>query len=198
MSGLCLENTSDESDYNISYKDVMEFKVPMERFAQITEEDIRKVWGGSDMKLADLVYKWDLPLGDKMIFRFRGQAQKSPFCLCKQIDGGNQGRLLRYFGFKIYGFLGKRLIEFMAWIKNGLAGYSIDEIFSSERISCDETDVLPQDPLSIVLDYVSIDYVSIWHNNNEIQFFFLLDVSDRCKLIQYYTSHILKVYASTV
>lgn len=108
------------------------------KMSQISEPDIRDIWivkndikvGNSNLK--DIVYKWDIPLYQKMIFRFRN-CQGCIARFWNQVDPCNRQKLLTYY--KIYD-KSNDMMEFFAWIKNHIRTYDFVAIKNMYEAEC--------------------------------------------------------------
>lgn len=148
---------SKSRDWTITIEQILKYKDVFSKMAKITESDIREIFIHlRETKLEtfkDLVYAYDAPLYQKMIFRLRN-CEGSPSRFYHQIDYSNQDKFASYFG--IYGNEFHVIMEFMAWIKNGLGLCDLEEIGDTpEQID---------------------EYTKLWEKN-ELYFFF--GVSDK-------------------
>jgi len=139
------------------------------------EEDVRALWilPGEDPDISDLKYHWNIPLYQKMIFRFR-QCEQSPFRFCNQIDPVNQDRMMSYY--QIYDLFEKQLINFFSWLKNGLGVYDLYELDGMKY----NTNELSQS-------------AQLW-KVNEIKFFFGIDRQAQTVLINRYNKECIDKY----
>ena len=101
------------------------------KFSHINEHDIRDLWYlHKDEYLDDfsqLVYKWDAPLYQKMIFRFRNGNNKAT-TLYMGCDPCNKQKLM--FNYELYESDINEIIYFFGWLTNSLNKYEINEILS--------------------------------------------------------------------
>jgi len=109
--------------YFILYTEFVEHKHNIAKMSKLTEHDIMDVWIESDedpvKDLSKIVYSYDAPLYQKMIWRFR--QTKSPTLLHNEIDPCNRKILLRYFDldhWNLYNKFNNRLLEFFVWLKS--------------------------------------------------------------------------------
>ena len=76
---------------------INQYHKQLTNLSNMTEEDIKSMWimPNEDSDISNLQYNWNIPLYQKMIFRFR-QCEQSPFRFCNQIDPVNQYRMMMY------------------------------------------------------------------------------------------------------
>lgn len=161
---------------HISIEWINLYKQNLITFSNITEMDIRDIWiRKGDIyvdNFSELEYDYDIPLYQKMIFRYRN-GNNLATRLFQGCDPCNKRRLLNNFNM-IYENT-HELIEFFAWISNGLGVYNILE-FEKEEISENH-----------------MDYVKEWRKN-DIEFFFLLSSKVQNQLIQRYNKECIDEY----
>jgi hypothetical protein len=142
-----------------------QFKPQLVKLSNMTECDIRNIWilpnESRDVDLTTIEYSYNAPLYQKMIFRYR-QCEYSAPGFFRQIDVFNQQRMLDYFS--LIEIDACELVEFFAWIKNGLGSYDLTVLEFNEF-----TNELCQ----------RSNYVQKW-KANQVTFFF--DLSDQLKL----------------
>src|SRR5204863_4369925 len=94
--------------------------------SNLTESDIQNMWISARetrlTKFDALVYKYDMPLFGKMIFRWRN-CQKSPAYFYNQIDPANKQRFLSYH--LVYDRDFEYLMDFFVWLKNHMIIYEV-------------------------------------------------------------------------
>lgn len=160
----------------ITYESLSEQKQRLEKMSAMTEFDIQVIWRESyeqkcdDFK--DLVYNYDIPLYQKMIFRFR-HAEMSPSKFIKQLDPVNQQRILSYL--QIYD---TQLVEFLAWLKNGIGIFDLHSM---------------QTEVSSIDDVENTQLYKFW-SKNEIVFFFAIDKILQDTLITRYNKECVDTY----
>ena len=166
-----------EQQYYITSDEINTYKDKLIRLSNITEVNIMNIWFTRndlrDEDLGKLVYYYDAPVYQKMIWRFRN-SEKSPAFLYNGCDPCNKEKLLKWFGlsnFELNNRFGNRLMEFFVWLKSSYSEYQCKNLLQSN-------DTL----------YVHT-CINNW-NINEITFFFGLLSSDQQKLIDEYN----KVY----
>lgn len=115
---------------HITLSFIYKYHKQLERLSAMKEDDIRALWiqPNEDPDISSLQYNYNIPLYQKMIFRFR-QCEQSPFRFCNQIDPGNQSRMMSYY--QIYDDNERQLINFFAWLKNGLGIYDLYKLDES-------------------------------------------------------------------
>lgn len=141
------------------------FKPQIINLSNMTEDDIRSIWiqpnESTDVDLSKIEYNYDIPLYQKMIFRYRNCNHSAP-SFFRQIDPYNQRRMLAWF--LLFEIDASELIEFFAWIANGLGSYNITVLefndFSEELLQ-------------------KSTYIQKWKNN---QVTFFLDLPEQIKL----------------
>lgn len=158
-------------DYNyINLESINKIRDNLINFSNITEENIRDIWyKQGEEYLTDfknLKYDYNIPLYQKMIFRFRNN-KKIATGLYQGCDPVNKKKLLSFF--KIYGQDNINLIEFFAWIYNYLTHQETTELIGNE------------------------DYIDIRIKNNII-FFFILTSEKQNFLINRYNEECITVY----
>ena len=155
------------------------YKTQIMNLSDMTEDDIRKIWirPGEDpnVDLSTIVYNYDIPLYQKMIFRYRHCSHSAP-AFFRQIDPGNQMRMLAYF--LLFGHNVRELIEFFAWIANGLGAYDIVMLEFN-----DFSDELHQQST----------YIPKW-KKNQITFFFELPEGIQASLLARYNKECVDAY----
>ena len=164
--------------------DILSLEIYLDRMSQLTQEDIQNIWRRSiELEIKDLntlKYNYDIPLFQKMIFRFRN-CERSPSMLYNQIDPINKQKLLWYIINDIFNqnktkppltytdvSIFKKVIEFFIWIKSAFSWYILKADFPS----------------------LSEHHLQLW-NQNEIKFFFGLDNGIQLKLINMYNEYIV-------
>lgn len=156
-------------------------------FSGLTEETIRDIWGGSesikDEDLTKIKYRDDCPLYHKMIFRFR-QYDRSASRLANTIDLNNKTRLL--FRYRLEGQA--EIIEFLAWIKNGLGIY---DLYTLAQPDLEEPESSGEE---YDLDHFrDSPFHQIW-KINEIRWFFDLPIKAQNQLIERYNTECVDAY----
>lgn len=162
---------------------INEHRTELDKMSKMTEFDIQNMWiQDGENRLSDfghLQYRWDAPLFQKMIFRY-WNAKKSPSRLATQIDSGNRQRMLTYFG--IFDLNENDLVEFFAWLKNGLGVYDLYELHGG----------LPS--TDAVKDTVLF---KLW-NINEIVFFFGINKTLQTILMTRYNKECVDSYNAMI
>jgi hypothetical protein len=96
----------------------------------MTETDIMNIWReSSEEKLVsfdDLKYNWNIPLYQKMIFRFR-EANKLAIHLYSGCDPNNRAMLLNFFEIDCSCASYYGVMDFFLWIASGLGPYYIEQ-----------------------------------------------------------------------
>lgn len=135
--------------------------------SNLCEAQIREIWinKGDEYietnKLAELTYRYDAPLYQKMIFRFR-HTEYEPSRLVKQVDYSNRRRIAHYFRimeheeYKI-----DELFEFFAWIKNQFGVIDIYLLNFADNYKIKGRNDISNDPL-----------VVRWKETRAIKFYF--------------------------
>jgi hypothetical protein len=156
---------------------ISKYHKQLDRLSEMKEEDVRALWiqPGDDPDISNLQYNWSIPLYQKMIFRFR-QCEQSPFRFCNQIDPVNQSRMMSYY--QIYDDFNRQLIDFFAWLKNGLGVYDLYELDGS-------LDSIEEIEKSIIYQLWKV---------NEIKFFFGISHSMQMSLINRYNKDCIDKY----
>ena len=148
---------------------IIKNKVNLLKFSDLSEQDIKHFWMGDNDKdiidLKKLIYRYDAPIYQKMIWRFRN-CNKSPSSFWNQIDPVQQNNLA--FRYDIY-FDNKELLYFLSWIKNGLCYTDIHNL--------DMTDNL----------------YNVWQLN-EIKFFFMLNNALQEDFIKRYNTECIDTF----
>ena len=155
----------------------------------MTEEDIRTIWieGNEDpnVDLATIEYNYDIPLYQKMIFRFRNCRFSVPQ-FYHQIDPGNQRVMLLHYckeelmqlTLQLTCTNDNEIMEFVAWLANGLGSYDITMIefdhFSQELIE-------------------KSTFVKLWQKN-QVEFFFGLPEEKKLDLLKRYNKECIDSY----
>lgn len=183
---------------HITRKWIYEYKDQFIKMSNITEFDIQKMWIHSgeeeltefseienDLKTG--AYKNMRPLYQKMIFRFL-IASRSPSRLAKQIDPVNRQRFLEYFN--IYDYRGDELIEFMAWIINGLGSYDIINLI---QFTGKYDDIALEALLNFPDNLEETAEYKLW-KTNEIVFFFGMNEKIQNVLIDQYNKNCVDTY----
>lgn len=155
--------------HQITIESLNKHKDDLINLSNIDEFKIRDIWYHSgDIYLDNFVkieYDFDIPLYQKMIFRYRNGGNLATR-LYQGLDPGNRNRLL--LNYNLYYSDNNELMEFLAWIANGLG---IIDIINLEGISYN--------------DKLNSQYIPKWRQN-EIKFFFDLDVIKQQLLIDRY------------
>lgn len=145
----------------MSQKRVESYKDQFLDLARLDESVIQRIWierGEEELEsFDDLVYRFDAPLYQKMIFRY-WNCKKRPETLVKQIDPVN--RNLVFMRYNIPNEEGGDLVEFFSWITNML---SIIDIYQLEKHPEEVKDLENID---------RSDLVKRWDNSNGIDFYF--------------------------
>lgn len=149
-------------------------KIGLLHLALLCENDIKNLWIQNideDVEnLQTLVYRYDAPLYQKMIWRFRN-CKNNPCVFFIQIDPSNQNYLIqKYFGYSSRYYNNKQLLEFFAWIKNMLGEYDLRDLDKSGQL------------------------INLWKNNNEIDFFFMANILVQNNLISRYNRECVDRY----
>jgi len=162
---------------HITFDFINRYRKQLNQISEMKEEDIRAMWiqPGESSDISNLQYNWSIPLYQKMIFRFR-QCEQSPFRFCNQIDPNNQGRVMSYY--KIYDDFSNQLINFFAWLKNGLGIYDLFELDGT---------------LEQIKDIEKSQLYQLW-KINEIKFFFGINGQKKNRLINRYNVECIDSY----
>ena len=155
------------------------YKKELVKLGHMTEQDIQNIWIKSgEEKTTDLSiieYHWNSPLYYKMIFRLRNCERSGPRFF-RQIDPCNQRVMLDYFS--LFSRECSEILEFFAWIANGLGSYNITMLefndYNEELIE-------------------KSNYVKLW-KENQIDFFFELPDLLKNKLIDQYNKDCVDSY----
>lgn len=161
----------------ITFSFINKYRKQLDQLSEMKEEDVRVIWiqPGEDSDITNLQYNWNIPLYQKMIFRFR-QCVQSPFRFCNQIDPNNQYRMMFYY--QIYDDFKNQLINFFAWLKNMLGVYDLFELDGT----LDQIDEIDKSPI-----------YQLW-KVNEIKFFFGIDEQKQLVLINRYNVDCIDKY----
>ena len=155
--------------------DLYKLKCQLMKFANITEQDIQKIWRCSNEThiddLSKLVYDYSSPLFHKMIFRFR-QGEQKPSRLFKGCDPCNQRKLMSFFG--LDNRTQMEIMEFFGWITNSLGIYDIAEY---------DEDWKKKDNIIIFSNKRDSELVKLWLESSEVHFFFAISSDIQDKLI---------------
>lgn len=148
---------------------LQDYKQKLLQISELDEFTIRDIWRLDDetclSDFRDMKYHWNIPLYQKMIFRF-WQADHMASKFYRGLDPGNQNMLLNHFNVSWKEF--HQIIEFFAWISNGLA------IFEINKMDCNGAK-----------DYKSSEYVQKWRKN-DVVFFFWIPENQQKDLIKRY------------
>lgn len=178
----------------------MDAHLSLQKLSDITEIDIMNIWikPGEPTDISNLVYDYDIPLYQKMIFRFRN-GFKSPAFLYNGIDPNNQNILLKYFGlpplyesyngidpnnqnilfkhFKLQplyesynGTSIKEFMDYLVWIRSMYCPYKIKELCGNDKDTLEK-------------------YMSNW-NTNEIKFYLGLTDEHKAEISTQYQQEI--------
>lgn len=157
----------------LRFDDVTNNKNNLLKFSRISEEDIMNVFiNKGDSVVTDfstLVYYHDIPLYQKMIFRYRNES-KLATRLYDGCDPINQDKLSHYFKIKDNG-----LIKFFSWLSNSFGVYDI--------LSVINTDLKEENNLDHQL-------VKLWKINS-IDFYFSLSIETQKSLLIRYNSDVV-------
>lgn len=152
-------------DYHIQIENIIKLKKELIAFSNIIEPNIRDIWyqkGEEDLNdFSQLKYSFDIPLYQKMIFRFRNGSNKAT-SLFKGCDPFNQALLLEFFELSPKNI---KIIEFFAWISYGLGKYEIANL----------SDTYSEE----------ITFIKKWEKN-DIDFFFSLPIEKQTNLVNRY------------
>src|SRR5436190_22915826 len=111
---------------HITFKWLNKYKNQLLNLSNIDEFKIRDIWIKQDDQYLDnfsnLQYNFEIPLYQKMIFRYRN-GNKLSTRLYQGLDPCNKTRILYNYG--LYYEDAHELMEFLAWIANGLGIYDI-------------------------------------------------------------------------
>lgn len=146
----------------------------LKQISLMSEEDIRTIWikpsEDKSVDLSTITYNYDIPLYQKMIFRFRQCSLSAPRFF-QQIDPGNQQVMLCHF---VHNYVTikelQELMEFMAWISNGLGIYDVTRLEFNEY-----SEELVQQST----------FVKLWQAN-QVTFFFGLSEEKKLELLKRY------------
>jgi len=136
-------------DWSVTLKDILSIKNFLIELSKMNEFDITNIWiQPGEPKISDkeglkaLVYSlrsheynYNIPLYQEMIFKFRN-CDQSPCRFYNQVDPNNQKTLASYFARKlpmneyidVYDKNFYKIMQFMAWLKNGLGLYHFQEL----------------------------------------------------------------------
>lgn len=121
--------------WNVNLEQFHENKDIFLKMSTMTELDVQIIYKNHNEPLINdftqLVYHYDAPLSHKMIWRFRN-CEHSPSRFYHQIDPICRANFLRYFNIHTENF--DKLMEFTAWLKNGLGDYDIRNLASDEAV----------------------------------------------------------------
>lgn len=159
---------------HITHALINKYKTNILNLSHITEAEIRDIWHNpGEEYLTDftsLIYDFDIPLYQKMIFRFRNGSNLAVI-LYQGCDPSNKRRIL--YTYNMFYEEVSDLMEFFAWIANGLGIHHINIIAQN--------------------DGDDFDYVTKWKENN-IEFFFSLTDSEQNKLINQFNKECVDAY----
>ena len=142
---------------------INQFKDQLLKMSTMSEDTITRLWGLCD-------FNYYLHFADKFLVN-----RKSPFAFCKDCDPGNQQKLLGYYS--ISSKREKELIEFFAWIKNGLCIIDLKNL--------EDPDVSPDNLCELI-------------QQNEIIFFYGISDSSKQRLINKYNKEHVDRYNSFI
>lgn len=153
------------------------------KMSLMTKKNIQDIYIESGDVIADdldkLVYSYDIPLYQKMIFRFVN-CDLNTAVFYHQIDPNNQHLLRRFFG-SIENYRTSSvmhgLIEFFAWISNSLGSYNIVELEGIEYKSGTNYELEENSK-----------FVHQWRKNPVIFFFDVIDDVQKRTLIDRYNT----------
>lgn len=152
---------------------LLSVKPQLMKMSTTNEFDIQKIFIRPNEEqffdFSNLIYRYDAPLYQKMIFRFR-QCDKSPFRFWNQLDPSNRNAFLRYFNF--YSENKIEITEFFAWLKNGLGIGDFHELYGTQN-----NEYTPGE----------LPGYKLWLEN-EIVFFFGIDEEKQQQLINKYNT----------
>lgn len=163
---------------HITFGIVYQLAEELNHISDMKEEDVRDIWiqPYENFDITSLQYNYNIPLYQKMIFRFR-QCEQSPFRFCSQLDPNNQFRMLSYY--KIYDD-NKQLINFCSWLKNGIGIHDLYELDGA---------------LNKIDDINQSELYQLW-KINEIKFFFGINYNKQLSLINKYNKECIDAYLS--
>lgn len=144
------------------------FKEQLHVMSNATEVDVTKIFGGDPNLIVDNIYSFDMPLYKKMVFRYRN-ANNSIIQLCREVDPGNQQRVLNYFNLSYFDLSFKDLLEFFGYIHNMMGSYHVENLLEGA-----------------VLDSHAMKELLNLKKYNDIKFYFSLDDHIKEKLIEIY------------
>lgn len=159
------------------------------KISYMTENDIRNIWikGDEDenVDLATIEYNYDIPLYQKMIFRFRNCQLSAPR-FYHQIDPGNQRVMLLHFckdelielTLQLTCTKDNEIMEFLAWLANGLGIYDI-VIIEFDNYNNELSD--------------KSTFVKLWQKN-QVEFFFGLTQDKQISLVKRYNKECVDSY----
>lgn len=155
----------------IDLNTINKYKNNLFNFSNLTEEQIRTIWCKDNKEfvgdLSKIIYNYNIPLYQKMIFRLRNELNSS--CnFYKGCDPHNQTILLNFFNMNRYE--GNNIIEFFAWITNWLNKFEVKKLTDKMEI------------------------IQLWINKNSILFFFSLEENKQKHLIEKYNKECIDVY----
>lgn len=167
---------------HITWDLVKQHQFGLVRFSEMTEADLQNIWRREHEPQLDnfdkLVHRYDMPLYQKMIIRFRNE-NRIATNLFKGCDPGNQQMVLRFYFGPLCHDLGN-LIEFFAWISNSLGAYGIHEM----------------DPEKQQTNIDDSRLVNLWRKNSNIKFYFLLSLDLQIAFINKYNHECVDRYNS--
>jgi hypothetical protein len=162
---------------DLNLDSIYKYKNELIMFSNITEIQIRDIWytkGEEYLTEFDkLEYFWNIPLYQKMIFRYRN-GNNLATTLYQGCDPCNQRRLLGYF--RMFYSDVYEVIEFLRWIANYLM---VIDILELEGLEYNETNVN------------NSELIKQWKANN-ITFFFSLTKDQQRNLLKKYIEEIFR------
>jgi hypothetical protein len=165
-----------DQTFTLSLTDIANSRKILEQFRGFNELDIQKIWrrtGQPELsidELAGLKYDYDIPLYQKMIFRYR-QGKSRFSLLYSGIDDFNKTILLQYFG--IYRFSPSssaiiNILDLLRHITYWLAEYQICEILYDIGSDINLSDLADLD-FSDAPELQTHDLQTLLTNRNEVQ-----------------------------
>ena len=158
----------------IDRQELLQHQEDFLRISLLSEEDIQNIWRQpretklSAEEIRNMRYNYDIPLFQKMIFRFR-QNHQQPACFYNNIDMCNQRLFLSYYDLSLMTDSIANGLNFLAWITNMISEYEMQQLISD------------------------IDLLQEWIKNN-ISFFFSLEEKHQELLIDKYNIQCIDRY----
>lgn len=148
----------------ISLDYIIELESELLKLSKLTEYHIQDIWiSSNETKLDnfnDLIYSWDAPLYQKMIFRFRN-CEKNPSMFYNQLDPVNKNHLINF----ICASSVEQVIDFFIWLRSNYNEYILEMMKMDEYL------------------------INFW-KDNELNFFFEINRKWQNKFVNTYNEYI--------